>query len=97
MQKFIEEYQTYNTPSEIRSECNAITFINTGTSNVQINGINLTPGQQLISEGNEGEFNATRRHFTIYRYNNGRTNKRVRIIAVYIYNAGEFWTVGILY
>jgi len=60
MQKFIEEYQTYNTPAEIRSECNAITFINTGTSNVQINGINLTPGQQLISEGNEGEFNATR-------------------------------------
>lgn len=60
LQKFIEEYQTYNTPSEIRSECNAITFINTGTSNVQINGINLTPGQQLISEGNEGEYNATR-------------------------------------
>jgi hypothetical protein len=60
MQKFIEEYQTYNTPSEIRSECNAITFINTGTSNVQINGINLTPGQQLVSEGNEGEYNATR-------------------------------------
>jgi hypothetical protein len=60
MQKFIEEYQTYNTPSEIRSECNAITFINTGTSNVQINGINLTPGQQLISEGNENEYNATR-------------------------------------
>ena len=60
MQKFIEEYQTYNTPSEIRSECNAITFINTGTTNVQINGVNLTPGQQLISEGNEGEFNATR-------------------------------------
>lgn len=60
MQKFIEEYQTYNTPSEIRSECNAITFINTGSSNVQINGINLTPGQQLISEGNEGEYNATR-------------------------------------
>jgi hypothetical protein len=60
MQKFIEEYQTYNTPSEIRSECNAITFINTGTSNVQINGINLTPGQQLISEGNEGEYNVTR-------------------------------------
>ena len=60
MQKFIEEYQTYNTPSEIRSECNAITFINTGTTNLQINGVNLTPGQQLISEGNEGEFNATR-------------------------------------
>lgn len=60
MQKFIEEYQTYNTPNEIRSECNAITFINTGSTNLQINGVNLTPGQQLISEGNEGEFNATR-------------------------------------
>lgn len=59
-QKFIEEYQTYNTPSEIRSECNAITFINTGTTNLQINGVNLVPGAQLISEGNEGEFNVTR-------------------------------------
>jgi hypothetical protein len=59
-QKFIEEYQTYNTPAEIRSECNAITFINTGATNLQINGVNLIPGAQLISEGNEGEFNATR-------------------------------------
>jgi len=60
MQKFIEEYQTYNTPSEIRSECNAITFINTGTTNLQINGVNLVPGAQLISEGNQGEYNVTR-------------------------------------
>ena len=60
MQKFIEEYQTYNTPSEIRSECNAITFINIGTTNLQINGVNLVPGSQLISEGNEGEYNVTR-------------------------------------
>jgi hypothetical protein len=60
LQKFTEEYQTYNQPSEIRSECNAITFINNGTSNVQINGINLIPGAQLVSLGNEGEFNVTR-------------------------------------
>lgn len=60
LQKFIEEYQTYNTPSEIRSECNAITFINTGTSNLQINGVDLIPGAQLISEGNENEYNVTR-------------------------------------
>jgi len=60
LQNFTEEYQTYNAPSEIRSECNAITFINTGTSNIQINGINLTPGAQLVSPGNEGEFNVTR-------------------------------------
>jgi hypothetical protein len=60
LQKFTEEYQTYNAPSEIRAECNAITFINNGTSNVQINGINLVPGAQLVSLGNEGEFNVTR-------------------------------------
>lgn len=60
LQPFKEEYQTYNAPAEIRSECNAITFINTGTSNAQINGVNLTPGQQLISTGNEGEINTTR-------------------------------------
>ena len=60
LQNFKEEYQTYNAPSEIRSECNAITFINTGASNIQINGINLLPGAQLVSTGNEGEFNTTR-------------------------------------
>jgi hypothetical protein len=60
LQNFTEEYQTYNAPSEIRSECNAITFINTGSSNVQINGINLVPGAQLVSVGNEGEKNTTR-------------------------------------
>lgn len=59
-QNFQEETQTYNAPSEIRSECNAITFVNTGGANVQINGINLTPGAQLVSQGNEGEMNVTR-------------------------------------
>lgn len=60
LQSFREEYQTYNAPSEIRAECNAITFINTGASNIQINGVNLLPGAQLVSTGNEGEFNITR-------------------------------------
>jgi hypothetical protein len=60
LQPFKEEYQTYNAPAEIRSECNAITFINTGVSNIQINGVNLPPGAQLVSPGNEGEINTTR-------------------------------------
>lgn len=60
LQQFQEETQTFNAPSEIRSDCNAITFINTGTANVQINGVNLVPGAQLISPGNEGEINRTR-------------------------------------
>ena len=60
LQKFINEFQTYNQPAEIRAECNGITFINTGTANVQINGINLTTGQQLVAGANEGEFDSTR-------------------------------------
>lgn len=60
LQQFQEETQTYNAPSEIRSDCNAITFFNTGTSNVQINGLNIQPGQFFVSEGNEGEINRTR-------------------------------------
>jgi hypothetical protein len=60
LQPFKEETQTYNAPAEIRADCNAITFINTGTTNVQINGVNLVPGAQLVSLGNEGEINTTR-------------------------------------
>lgn len=60
LQPFQEETQTYNSPAEIVSECNSITFINTGTSQMQINGVNLAPGDQLVSQGNEGELNKTR-------------------------------------
>lgn len=60
LQPFEETPQTYNAPAEIRSDCNSITFINTGTTNVQINGVNLIPGAQLVSQGNEGELNTTR-------------------------------------
>jgi len=60
LQQFEETPQTYNAPAEIRSDCNSITFINTGTANVQINGINLVPGAQLVSQGNEGEINVSR-------------------------------------
>jgi hypothetical protein len=60
LQPFQEETQTYNAPAEIRADCNAITFINTGASNIQINGVNLLPGGQLVSPGNEGEINTTR-------------------------------------
>ena len=60
LQPFIEETQTYSSPSEIRADCNSITFINSGTANIQINGVNLIPGAQLVSQGNEGEINETR-------------------------------------
>lgn len=66
MRNFENEFQTINTVDQVRADCNSITFINTGTSVAQVNGINLKPaivagqnGEQLVSEGNEGEIDKT--------------------------------------
>jgi len=60
LQDFVEETQVYNQPGEVRADCNAITFINIGTANMQVNGTDIVPGAQLVSTGNEGEINRTR-------------------------------------
>jgi len=60
LQPFIEETQTYNQPGEVRADCNAITFLNIGTTTMQVNGVTVVPGAQYISTGNEGEVNQTR-------------------------------------
>ena len=58
--QFYEYFQLYNSPSELRSECNSITVINTGTATAIIDGLILLPGNQYISPGNENEINMTR-------------------------------------
>jgi len=58
--KFSEVFQLYNTPSEVRSDCNAITIINIGTSTAIINGVEILPGDQYVSTGNENEVNLSR-------------------------------------
>lgn len=62
MRDFENEFQTINTVDQVRSNCNSITFINTGSTVAQVNGINLQPpatigenGEQLVISGNEGE------------------------------------------
>jgi hypothetical protein len=60
MQKFYEYTQLYNTPQELRADCNALTVINTGTATALIDGTPIAPGAQYYSPGNEGELNATR-------------------------------------
>jgi hypothetical protein len=60
MIQFYEYFQLYNSPSELRSECNSITVINTGTATAIIDGLTIAPGAQYYAPGNENEINITR-------------------------------------
>jgi hypothetical protein len=52
-----EDFKFINFPQEIRSECNQLTVINTGAATAVINGVEIAPGDQYISPGNENELN----------------------------------------
>lgn len=58
--KFSEVFQLYNQPSEVKSDCNQLTVINIGTATAVLNGIEIAPGDQYVSTGNENEVNVTR-------------------------------------
>jgi len=57
--KYIIETKIFLVPSFIEANCNAITFINTGTNIAQINGINLQPSQSIQFNGNTCEIDVT--------------------------------------
>lgn len=71
MIKFTEYFQLYNQPQEIRANCNQLTVINIGTSIAILEGLEIQPGDQYISPGNENEFNETRYRIS---FNNTGTN-----------------------
>ena len=58
--EFFEYFQLYNIPQELRSDCNELTVVNLGTNNAIIEGLELAPGDQYVSPGNENEVNNTR-------------------------------------
>lgn len=60
MRTFTEYFQLYNSPQEIRSDCNSLTVINIGTATAILDGLQILPGNQYYSPGNEGEVNKTR-------------------------------------
>jgi hypothetical protein len=60
MPKFTEDFKLINQPQEVRSECNQLTVINTGTTTAVLNGLEIAPGDQYVSPGNENELNLTR-------------------------------------
>jgi hypothetical protein len=60
MRPFTEDFKLYNQPQEIRSECNSLTVVNIGTATAILDGLQIAPGTQYYSPGNEGELNKTR-------------------------------------
>jgi hypothetical protein len=60
MIQFYEYFQLYNSPQELRSECNSLTVVNTGTATALIDGLEVLPGAQYYAPGNENEVNMTR-------------------------------------
>jgi hypothetical protein len=60
LKQFYEYFQLYNVPQEVRSECNSLTVINIGTTTAILDGLEIVPGAQYVSPGNENEINMTR-------------------------------------
>jgi hypothetical protein len=60
MPKYYEDFQLINSPQEVKSDCNAVTVLNTGTATAILNGVEIIPGAQYVNLGNENEFNVTR-------------------------------------
>jgi hypothetical protein len=60
MTQFYEYFQLVNSPQEIKSECNSITIVNTGTATAIVEGLQIAPNAQYYSPGNENEINMTR-------------------------------------
>jgi hypothetical protein len=54
------DFQQIGTNKYVDTECNSITFINYGTTVAQIESVVLQPNQQLMIEGNAGEFTMQR-------------------------------------
>ena len=60
MPKYYEDFQLYNQPQEVRSDCNSLTVVNIGTAIAVINGLQILPTEQYIILGNENEYNVSR-------------------------------------
>ena len=80
MRKFYEYFQLYNIPQELRSDCNSLTVINTGTSVAIIEGLEVQPGEQYYAPGNEDELNETRYRLS---FDNSGTNVVLVIRKIY--------------
>lgn len=58
-QKYYVETKVYYTTANIGSQCNEITFINSGTTALVVADVPLQPNQSLRISGNRGEIDTT--------------------------------------
>jgi hypothetical protein len=59
-QRYYNDISIYQIGQYISSDCADITFLNTGSTNVNVNGIILLPNQSLVFNANEGEIDTTK-------------------------------------
>lgn len=60
LQKYYNDMVQYIAPEQVVSECAEITFFNTGTSNMIVNGILFAPNTGISFDGNQGEIDVTK-------------------------------------
>ena len=58
--EYYNDISIYHIGQYIQSDCADITFLNTGTSNVNVNGIVLLPNQSLAFNANFNEIDTTK-------------------------------------
>lgn len=59
-QRFYNDISIYQQGQYIQSDCADITFLNTGSSSVNVNGIILLPNQSLAFNANQNEIDTTK-------------------------------------
>lgn len=62
-QKYYNDISIYQIGQYIISDCADITFYNTGTSNVNVNGVILLPNQTIQFSANVNEIDTTKYYF----------------------------------
>jgi hypothetical protein len=64
LQKYYIETKVFYTTANVGSDCNEITFINNGTTNLNVADVPLGPNQSLRISGNRGEIDTTQYNVT---------------------------------
>jgi hypothetical protein len=66
MQNYITETKVFSVGGQTDSQCNSLLFVNTGTTDVYVDGFKLTSGQSWSILGNRGEINTKTYSFTFF-------------------------------
>jgi hypothetical protein len=53
--EFVTNRSQYTVGQSVTSNCNSITFFNTGTNTMVVDGVNFAPQTSIVFQGNVGE------------------------------------------